>query len=41
VLNEPAIESLAPRVKILSESLSGPIFPGDVNEKERTDKLKR
>jgi len=38
-VNEHAIESLAPRVKMLSESLSAPIPPGDVNEEERTNKL--
>ena len=36
-----AIESLAPRVKTLSESLCAPIPKGDVNEKQRTRKLER
>jgi len=40
-VNECAIESLAPRVKMLSESLSDPILPGDVNEKERAKKLEQ
>ena len=40
-MNEHAIELLAPRVKMVSELLSGPIFPGDVNEEERTKKLER
>ena len=29
------IESLAPRIKTLSDSLREPIPPGDLNEKER------
>lgn len=40
-VNEQAIESLAPRVKTLSESLREPIPPGDVSEKERARKLER
>jgi len=40
-VNEHAIESLAPRVKRLSESLSVPISLGDVNEEERARKLER
>jgi len=40
-VNEDAIESLAPRVKTLSESLSAPISPGDVNEGDRAKKLER
>ena len=36
-----AIELLAPRVKILSESLCAPIQPGDTNEKQRGEKLER
>ena len=34
-----AIESLAPRIRVLSESLSAPIPPNDVNEKEREKEL--
>jgi len=40
-VNEQVIESLAPRVKVFSESLCEPIRPGDVNEKDRGDKLER
>jgi len=40
-VNEHAIESLALRVKMLSEPLSEPISPGDVNEEERAKKLER
>lgn len=40
-MNERTIELLAPRVKILSESLCEPIPPGDVNERERERKLER
>ena len=40
-MNEHAVESLAPRVRMLSESLSAPIPPGDVNEEERAHKLER
>ena len=40
-MNKYAIESLAPRVKTLSESLSAPISPGDVNEEKRANKLER
>jgi len=40
-VNECTIDSLAPRVKILSESLSDPILPGDINEKERAKKLEQ
>jgi len=38
-VNKHAIESLAPRIKTLSESLSEPILPGDVNEEKRAKKL--
>jgi len=40
-VNKHAMESLAPRVKTLSESLSDPIPPGDVTEKERAKELER
>ena len=40
-MNERAIESLAPRIRMLSESLSAPISPGDVNEEERANELER
>jgi len=40
-VNEHAIELLAPRVKMISELLSGSISPGDVNEEERTKKVER
>ena len=40
-VDRQAIESLAPRVKILSESLCVPIPQGDVNEKQRVRKLER
>ena len=40
-VNGQAIELLAPRVKALSESLSAPIQPGDINEKERGKKLEQ
>ena len=40
-MTEHAIESLAPRVRMLSESLSAPIPPGDVNEEGRASKLER
>ena len=40
-MNKHAIELLALRFKTVSELLSGPIFPGDVNEEERTNKLER
>ena len=36
-----AIESLAPRVKALSESLCAPIPQGDINEEERAKTLER
>ena len=36
-----AIELLAPRIKILSESLCAPIQPGDTNEKQRGAKLEQ
>lgn len=36
-VNREAIELLAPRIKILSESLCAPIPLGDVNEKEREE----
>ena len=35
-----AMELLAPRIKLLSESLCAPIRQGDVNEQERGEKLK-
>ena len=35
-----AIELLAPRIKVLSESLCASIHPSDVNEKKRGEKLK-
>ena len=38
-VNKKAIESLAPRIKMLSESLGAPIHPSDVNEKERESEL--
>ena len=40
-VNKEAIESLAPRIKTLSESLCEPIPPGDVDEKEREGELER
>lgn len=40
-VNEYAIESLAHRIKSLSESLCQPIPPGDIGEKKRTRKLER
>ena len=40
-MNKQAIESLAPRVKTLSESLRESIVPGDANEKERTGELEQ
>jgi len=40
-VNEYAIESLAPRVKTLSEDLSIPIPPGDADERERANELER
>ena len=40
-VDEQAIESLAPRIKTLSELLHTPIPLGDVNEKERERKLDR
>jgi len=40
-VNEHAMELLALKVKTVSELLSGPIFPGDINEEERTKKLER
>ena len=36
-----AMELLAPRIKVLSESLHAPIHQGDVNEQERGKKLKQ
>ena len=38
-MNECAIESLAPRIKTLSESLCESIVVGDVNEEIRARKL--
>jgi len=38
-VNGHAIELLALRVRRVSELLSGPIFPGDINEGERTKEL--
>jgi len=38
-VNEHGIELLALRVKKVSELLSGPIFPGDINEGKRTKDL--
>ena len=40
-VDQQAIESLAPRVKALSESLCVPISWDDVNEKEREKKLEQ
>jgi len=40
-VDEQAIESLAPRVKVLFESLSAPIPLGDVDEEEREKKLEQ
>lgn len=40
-VDEQAIESLAPRIKALSELLCAPIPLGDINEKEREKKLER
>ena len=40
-VDEQSIELLAPRLKVLSGSLCAPIHPGDVNEKERGEKLER
>ena len=40
-VNEQAVESLAPWIKTLSESLCQPIPPGDVNEEDREEKLER
>ena len=40
-VDEQAIELLAPRIKVLSESLGAPILLGDVNEKGREIKLDR
>ena len=40
-VDERAIESLAPRIKALSELLRAPIPLGDVNEKAREKKLDR
>ena len=36
-----AIELLAPRMKVLSESLCVPIPLGDINEKERESELEQ
>ena len=40
-VDRQAIELLAPRVRVLSESLCAPIHPGDVNEKTRGEKLEQ
>jgi len=40
-VDEQAIESLAPRIRALSESLCEPTQPDDINEKERERKLDR
>ena len=40
-VDKQAVESLAPRIKTLSESLCEPIPLGDVNEREREKKLER
>ena len=40
-VDRQAIELLAPRVKVLSESLNTPICSSDVNEKRRGSKLER
>jgi len=40
-VNEHARESLAPRIKTLSELLSVSISPGDIDEEERSNKLGR
>ena len=40
-VNGQAVELLAPQVKILSESLSAPIRPGDIREKHRGEKLEQ
>ena len=39
--NEQAIESLAPRVRELSELLCEPVRVGDVKERERRARLER
>ena len=40
-LDTQTIELLAPRIKVVSESLCAPIPLGDIDEKERGEKLKR
>jgi len=40
-VNEQAIELLAPRIKMLSESLCAPIPTGDFSEEDRESELKR
>lgn len=40
-VDRQAIELLAPRVGVLSVSLSAPIHPGDINEKTRGEKLEQ
>ena len=39
--NKQAIESLAPRVRTLAESLCKPVFEGDEGERERRQKLEQ
>ena len=39
--NKQAVESLAPRVKKLAETLCKPASKGDVNERERRQKLEQ
>ena len=39
--NKQAIESLAPRVKALAETLCKPASEGDMNERERRQKLEQ
>jgi len=40
-VNKDAIELLAPRIKVLSESLGAPIPLGDIDEGERESELER
>jgi len=39
--NKQAIESLAPRVKALAKLLCKPVSEGDVDERERRQKLEQ